>query len=152
MSSDGIERIPGLMESLYDVVDELERLFPGRHFTPDGHLVGSLGEVWAAHLYGLELDTASAETHDGTAPDGRRVQVKATQGKSIGISSQPDYLLVLRLNRGAEPEEVYNGPGAAPWSMAGKLQKTGQRQLSLPRLRQLMDDVDESDRIQQLRT
>lgn len=152
MSSEGIRRIPELMGDLYNIVEELECLFPGRHFTPDGHLVGSLGEVWAAHLYGLELGAASAETHDGTAPDGRRVQVKATQGRSIGISSEPDYLVVLKLNRGVEPEEVYNGPGAVPWSKAGKLQKTGQRQLSLAKLRRLMDDVDDADRIQQLRT
>jgi hypothetical protein len=152
MSSEGVRRIPELMGDLYDIVDELERLFPERHFTPDGHLVGSLGEVWAAHLYGLQLDTASAETHDATASDGRRVQVKATQGRSIGISSEPDYLVVLKLNRGVEPEEVYNGPGAVPWSQAGKLQKTGQRQISLAKLRRLMDDVDEADRIQQLRT
>lgn len=152
MGSKGIRRIPELMGDLYNIVDELERLFPGRHFTPDGHLVGSLGEVWAAHLYGLELATASAERHDGAAPDGRRVQVKATQGKSIGVSSEPDYLLVLKLNRGVEPEEVYNGPGAVPWSQAGKLQKNGQRRLSLEKLRRLMDDVDDADRIQRLRT
>ena len=152
MSSEGIRRIPELMGDLYGIVDELERLFPGRHFTPDGHLVGSLGEVWAAHLYGLELDVASAETYDGTSPDGRRVQVKATQGKSIGISSEPDYLVVLKLNRGVEPEEVYNGPGAVPWAQAGKLQKTGQRHLSLAKLRRLMGDVDDADRIQRLWT
>jgi hypothetical protein len=152
MSVEGIQRVPELMGALYKIVDALEHLFPGRHFTPDGHLVGSLGEVWAAHLHGLKLDTASAETHDGTARDGRRVQVKATQGNSIGISSEPDYLLVLKLNRGAEPEEVCNGPGAIPWLQAGKLQKTGQRHLSLARLRRLMDDVDEADRIPRLRS
>jgi hypothetical protein len=30
-------------------------MFPGRHFTPDGHMVGSFGEALAAHHYGIEL-------------------------------------------------------------------------------------------------
>jgi len=43
-----VERVPDLVGRLYEIVSELEALFPGRHFTPDGHLVGSLGEVMAA--------------------------------------------------------------------------------------------------------
>ena len=35
----------------------------GRKFTPDGHLVGSLGEVLASYYYELEIPTASAERH-----------------------------------------------------------------------------------------
>lgn len=49
------ERLPQLVAELYRVVNELEAMFPGRHFTPDGHLVGSLGECLAAHHYGLQL-------------------------------------------------------------------------------------------------
>ena len=30
---------------LYELVHELEQIHPGRHFTPDGHMVGSLGEL-----------------------------------------------------------------------------------------------------------
>ena len=38
---------------LVRIVSELETAFPGRHFTLDGHLVGSIGEVMAAYYYGL---------------------------------------------------------------------------------------------------
>lgn len=31
---------------LYSISQELEDLFPGRHYTPDGHMIGSIGEVW----------------------------------------------------------------------------------------------------------
>ncbi len=152
MSEEAVSKIPELMAQLYGVVDELERLFPGRRFTLDGHLVGSIGEVWAVHLYGLDLDTASAETHDGTAPDGRCVQVKATQGNSVGISSEPDYLIVLKLDRQAElPEEIYNGPGSAPWRCSGQKQKNGQRPITLSTLHRLMKGVDEAERIARLR-
>ena len=50
------ERFPQLLRSIYDAVDELERMFPDRHFTPDGHLVGSLGEALASFHYGIVLD------------------------------------------------------------------------------------------------
>jgi hypothetical protein len=37
-----VQEIPKLIKELYGIVDSLEALFPGRHFTPDGHLVGSV--------------------------------------------------------------------------------------------------------------
>jgi hypothetical protein len=38
---------------IYQATAELEALYPGRKFTPDGHLVGSIGEVIAADDLGL---------------------------------------------------------------------------------------------------
>ena len=74
-------KIPQLIERLYKIVAELESLFPGRKFTPDGHLVGSLGEVIAAHDYDLILLEASTKTHDARK-GGKQIQIKATQGKA----------------------------------------------------------------------
>ena len=48
MSNKSIHAIPSLVQELYSIVDRLDELFPGRRFTPDGHLVGSIGEVLAA--------------------------------------------------------------------------------------------------------
>ena len=39
------------VQKLIGIVNELEVDFPGRHFTLDGHLVGSIGEVMAAYYY-----------------------------------------------------------------------------------------------------
>ena len=61
--SNPIDHVPGIVQRLYALVGELERHFPGRKFTPDGHLVGSLGEVLASYYYELEIPTASAERH-----------------------------------------------------------------------------------------
>jgi hypothetical protein len=36
---------PRLLRAIYESVDALETMFPGRHFTPDGHMIGSLGEA-----------------------------------------------------------------------------------------------------------
>ena len=75
------------IRELYRITKELEEQFPGRKFTPDGHLVGSIGEVLAAGYYGLALLPNSSETHDAIDTDGRRIQIKATQIKRIAISS-----------------------------------------------------------------
>lgn len=136
-----------LIRELYRIATELEELYPGRHFTPDGHMIGSIGEVLAAETYGIELFTASAPVHDGTAPDSRLVQIKATQVDSVGISECPDYLIVLKVFRDGSFEEVYNGPGAPAWNAAGKVQKTGQRHITLSRLRALNELVTEGERI-----
>lgn len=136
-----------LIQELYRIASELEGLYPGRHFTPDGHMVGSIGEVLAAETYGIELFNASAPVHDGKTPDGRLVQIKATQVNSIGISDCPDYLIVLKLFRDGSFEEVYNGPGAPAWDAAGKVQKTSQRRVSLSRLRALNGLVAEGERV-----
>jgi len=131
----------------YSIVGEFESLFPGRKFTLDGHLVGSIGEVVAAHLYSLDLLPASAEGHDAAAPDGRLVQIKATQSKSVGLRSEPEHLLVLKLNTDGSASEVYNGPGSLAWAQVGKMQKNGQRSIGLSRLRSIMEQVSEGERL-----
>ena len=143
------QRLPKLLRSIYDSVDALEVMFPGRHFTPDGHMVGSLGEALAAHHYGIELAQASSQCHDGVC-ENRQVQVKATQGRRVAISSEPEHLLVLRLNRDGTFVEEYNGPGALVWNLvAHKARpKNGQYQISLPILRQLMKSVGPHERLQ----
>ena len=144
-------QIPGLVQQLYAITEKLSRLFPGRSFTLDGHLVGSLGEVVAAYEYGVYLLPASSSGHDGCAPDGRMVQVKATQGKVVGLRSNPDYLIVLKLNSDGTFDEIYNGRGEPVWDVCGPVQKNGQRQVSLAKLRGLADRVSISERIPRAR-
>ena len=139
--------VPALVGKLYDVVAKLEGLFKDRKFTLDGHLVGSIGEVLAADKYGLTLLSMVEEKHDAKTSDGRLVQIKTTQAKSVGLRSEPDHLLVLKLSANGSIDEVYNGPGAAPWKAAGKLQSTGQRPIGVAKLRALMDAVPLSQRI-----
>ena len=146
----GTQHIPGLVRQIYAIVEELERLFPGRRFTPDGHLVGSIGEVLAAHRYGLTLLPSSSEAHDALSKSGIKVQVKATQGKTVAMRSEPDHLIVLKILEDGSDQEIYNGPGAAPWLEAGKLQRNGQRPISLTRLRSLMERVQESERLSKI--
>ena len=135
------------IKELYEISAELERLFPGRHYTPDDHMIGSIGEALAASYYGLELFPASEETHDAKAPDGRLVQIKATQIGRISLSSEPRWLLVLRIHRDGTFSEEYNGPGKLAWEHCGKMQKNGQRPISLAKLRKLQAEVPDSVRL-----
>lgn len=52
------------IKELYKITNELESSYPGRKFTIDGHLVGSIGEVIVAEYYGLTLLPNSTKTHD----------------------------------------------------------------------------------------
>lgn len=139
------------IKELYKITGELETLYPGRKFTIDGHLVGSIGEVIVAENYGLKLLPNSTETHDAVSPDGKYIQIKATQIKRIAISSKPDYVLVIKMHTDGFWEEIYNGPGSLVWNNAGKMQKNGQRPISLAKLRSLMDSVDEKDKIARIK-
>ena len=147
-----MHKIPGLIRRLYDVTCELERIF-SRPFTPDGHLVGSIGEVVAAYLYDLELLGCSSQRHDATAKcDGRHVQVKLTAGTGhVGIYQEPEHLIVLQLVKHQRFDEIFNGPGRLVSDLAGKRQKNGQRAVSLYRLRQLQCDVDARLRLPRVR-
>ena len=138
-----------LLDALYAATDRLEVLFPGRKFTLDGHLVGSIGEVIAAYRYDLLLHTASRAGHDAVAQDGRQVEIKATQGTNVALRSLPQHLLVLHLAKDGSSTEVFNGPGSIVWAACGAMQKNGQRPISLFRLRALMKQVTEEQRLPQ---
>ena len=135
------------IKELYKITNELECTYPGRKFTVDGHLVGSIGEVIVAEHYGLSLLPNSTKTHDAVSKEGKFVQIKATQVNGIAISSEPDYVIVIKILSDGSWEEVYNGPGKPVWDNAGKMQKNGQRTISLSKLRSLMKSVEIRDMI-----
>ena len=141
-----MEIIQDQIQRLIRIVSELESEFPGRHFTIDGHLFGSIGEVLAAYYYGIELYDSSTQTHDGYA-NGRNVQIKITQQENIMISSKPDYLVVLYMNRNGSIYEVYNGPGDIPWENASKKDHHNNRHMRVNKLMLLDATVQIEDRI-----
>ena len=146
------KRFPEIIREIYRLVNELQAMFPGRPFTPDGHIVGSIGEAIAAYYYGIDLFPASNERHDGKKGQ-VLIQIKATQGKSISISSESDFVLAFSLLENGSFEEVYNGPGAPVWArvLHRKRQKNGQYKIGLATLRSLMRDVPQYCRIAKVR-
>lgn len=142
-------RVPGLVKNLYQIVSQLQSIFPGRPFTPDGHMVGSLGECLAALQYDITLMKPSNGGYDAITPANQKVEIKTTQGKSVAFRSGPEFVLVLKLDLEGTVDCIYNGPGLPIWSLFdGKPRPSnGQYQVSLNTLARLNKSVQEGDRI-----
>ena len=65
-------------------------------------------------------------------------QIKATQTDRIALSFEPDFLIVVKLHSDGTWDVVYNGPGKIIWDNSGKMQKNGQRPISLSKIKKLM--------------
>ena len=133
------------IKELYKIVNELEREYPGRKFTIDGHLIGSIGEVIVAEAYGLKLLPTGTKTHDAIF-DEKMVQIKATQKNRIAISSEPKYLIVIKVFPDGSWKEIYNGPGKSVWENACE-GKNKPRSISLTKLKFLMESIPEEEKI-----
>lgn len=129
-------KLPEPVAAIYRAVAQLEAAYPGRKFTLDGHLVGSIGEVIAAEALGLTLHPASHPSHDAYDDNGN-VQIKMTAGTSVSLYATCERLVVLKVISPTEAEIVYDGPGEPAWVIAGKMQKNGQRTVSLAKLAEL---------------
>ena len=141
-----------LVQQLYDIVDELEEMFPGRRFTPDGHMVGSMGECFVADAYGLVLQQASNKGFDAVTDSGIEVEIKTTQTDRYSFRHPPEHSIVVKLRRDGSFEEVYNGPGALIWDEfeGRKLPTNGQYQISANKLRRLNEAVASSDTVRRV--
>ncbi|MDD9814712.1 MAG: hypothetical protein OXU31_01845 [Gammaproteobacteria bacterium] len=114
----------------------------GRPFSPDGHLVGSFGEVIARDLLNLTLMSPSNDGYDAIDNQERRVEIKATTRGSIALSAsgtRARRLVVVHIGDDGDAEIAYDGPAAPAWDAAGKPQKNGQRSVSLSKLKKLAD-------------
>lgn len=136
-------RFQSLIKELYSTVSGLEKMFPGRHFTPDGHMVGSIGECLVAEAYGLSLQTASNKGFDATSESGLKVELKATQSNRVAFRNCPEHAIVIKIDKNGTFEEVYNGSGARVFEHFTRkpLPSNGQYQISISKLRQLQDLV-----------
>ncbi len=137
------------VKSIYRAVSELEKMFPGRPFTPDGHMVGSLGECLVADAYNLDLMPPSHEGYDALTKDGKKVEIKATQSKSIAFRSCPEHTIIIRIFKDGTFQECYNGPGHVIWdTFSGKkIPRNGQFQISVNKVTGLYRSVPASERI-----
>ncbi|MGO9003504.1 MAG: DUF6998 domain-containing protein, partial [Limisphaerales bacterium] len=122
--ADRSEKAQELVASIYKAVYGLNKLFDGRRFTPDGILVGSLGEVMAEIKYEIELLRPNSAKHDAIElKTNRQVQIKTNQGDSAYLSEEPDYFIALKLLPDGQVKEIYNGPGRAAWQLALEVEK-----------------------------
>ena len=135
---------------IYSIAADLSEMFPGRKFTPDGHMVGSIGEAIAKIDYGVELFPNGHKDTDGIV-GGREVQIKATQGTKVAVKKprQGDLLLVIKINSDGSWEKIYDGDFERVWDALGRQQenKIQKKTISLQRLQELQTEVNKNDRI-----
>ena len=117
-------RTDELIASVFAACNELSDALD-RPISPDGHLVGGLGEVFARDALGLELTDPSMKDVDAHDADGQKVQIKATTRGSIALSGEDpgeaDRLVVVRLDsQTGSASHVYDGPAAPVWNMHPK--------------------------------
>ena len=90
-----------IYKNMVSEVEKLEEMFPGRSFTLDGHLIGSIGEAVAKYYYGINLVDSNKKAIDGFYYD-KSVQIKTVQQDSVSIdlsnAEESHFLLVLYLN------------------------------------------------------
>lgn len=124
-----------------------------RPFTPDGRMVGDIGEVIAAFYYGVTLHKGGYHNWDGEYK-GRMVQIKTTGGKETYLKEPPEdgyrdgLLLVFQINRQTgEFSQAYNGDIQRVWNALQnrKIDKSGAKMVGLDRLKQLQKEVDAKD-------
>lgn len=120
------------LDQIYDIVKKLEAKYPGRRFTPDGHMVGSIGEVLAEEKYEIELLPSNTKDHDAKTKDGRLIQIRTTQGRSAPLKKRPDNLIVQKLHPDGTVEEVFNGPGQIAWELTKNRRHDGNSQYNIP--------------------
>lgn len=137
------------VRDLYSIVQTFESMFPGRPFTPDGHMVGSIGECLVAEAYALELLPPSNKGYDAVAKNGKRVEIKATQSNMVAFRSCPEHAIVIQIRKDGSFEECFNGPGEVIWKqLEGKpLPSNGQFQISIGKVNALGEHVPFSERI-----
>jgi len=136
MSENELQKI--ILE-LWAIVDRLENDYfeDGKKFTIDGHLLGSIGEVYAKEKFKLELLKNSSEIHDAEDKlTGKKYQIKITQRNKVGIRKEPDNLIVIKIDKTGMPEIVYNGDGKPVWDLI-KHKNVEQKFISISQLEKI---------------
>ena len=126
------ERIKQVFETCHEL-----SMLTRRPISPDGHLVGSLGEIFAAAELGLSLTPPSNKGFDAVDSQGNKVEIKTTTGKSISLSAsgtEATRLVVVVLDKTGEASIAFDGLAQAVWNVAGPSQKNGQRRVSLSKI------------------
>lgn len=136
------------IKQLDRITSEIENVFPEKSFKLDGILIGNIVEVLTAQTYGITLYKQSEKTHDGEV-DGKKVQIKGTQGKdSIIIREEPEYLLVEYLDKESGMiQEIYNGPGSLAWKYRSYVPSMNHYTIRINKLLELDATVADKDRI-----
>jgi hypothetical protein len=134
---------------IYQIADELGKAFNIDTCTPDGHLLGAIGQIAAKIAFGLEFGSQKEE-HNCTWSDGLRkvnVQVRCSGRGSIALRQQPEHLIALEILETGRIRLLFNGPGESVWRRI-RHQKNAQKYVSSTALLDLQKQVHAKNQIQ----
>ena len=132
--------------------EELHSTFPKKPFTPDGRMIGDIGEAIAEIYYKVTIDSKLRKHWDGLREDDNykfpEVQVKATQKDETYLKEPPHdgSLLVFKIYPDGKHECCYNGSIVRVWEylVKQKPDKTNAKIISLVNLKSLNDKISDS--------
>jgi hypothetical protein len=136
MSENELQKI---IIELWGIVERLEKNYSedNKKFTIDGHLLGSIGEVYAKEKFKLKLLKNSAEIHDAEDElTGKLYQIKITQRDKVGLRKEPENLIVIQIDKTGMPNIIYNGNGKPVWDLI-KDKKMEQKFISIKQLEKI---------------
>ena len=137
------------ISAIYDIAHELSQAFKISNCTPDGHLLGAIGQIAAKIAFGLTFNSKLQE-HNCTWSDGKsmlNIQVRCTGRGSIAIRMEPEYLIALEISEAGKIFLLYNGPGKHVWEKI-EHQKQTQKTASRKLLMEAQKEVDPNSKIQ----
>lgn len=136
MSENELQKI---IVELWGIVERLEKNYieDDRKFTIDGHLLGSIGEVYAKEKFNLKLLPNSEKCHDAIDEQtNEKYQIKITQRNKVGLRHEPKNLIVIKIEKTGMPNVIYNGKGKPVWKLI-KHKKAEQKFVSIKQLEKI---------------
>ena len=103
---------------IYALAKELGNAFGIERCTPDGHLLGAIGQIAAKIGFGLEFGSEKEE-HNCIWSDGTRkinVQVRCSGLGQIALRQEPEHLIALEISPQGRIRILFNGPGGIVWN------------------------------------
>ena len=134
--------------SIYEIANELGREFNIAKCTPDGHLLGAIGQIAAKIAFGLQFGSGEKEHNCTWSDNGKTldIQVRSTGRGSVAIRKEPEYLIAIEIAETGRLYLLYNGPGKFVWKKI-QHQKQPQKSASKNQLWEAQQDVPLSSQI-----
>ena len=133
---------------IYTIASELGDAFGIDTCTPDGHLLGAIGQIAAKIAFGLEFGSEEEE-HNCSWSDGVRkinVQVRCSGRGNIALRREPEHLIALEIAPNGSIRLLFNGPGKLVWERIDH-QKSAQKYASANLLRRVQTEVAQRDQL-----
>jgi hypothetical protein len=134
--------------AIYEIAYELGNVFEIDKCTPDGHLLGTIGQIAAKIGFRLKFGSEE-EGNNCTWSDGAKkinVQVVCSGRGNIALRRKPEHLIALEIASNGSIRLLFNGPGKLVWERI-QHQRSAQKYASANLLRMAQTEVTQSEQL-----